>query len=60
MEENRDDWGGERGDLVRAGTEQRSKDLSNPHSEAGSKNPRRKRKQRTDFPRGHASTGLPQ
>lgn len=26
------------GDLVKAGTEQRSKDLSNPHSEAGSEN----------------------
>lgn len=51
---------GEPGDLVRTGTEQRSNDLSNPHSEAGSKNPRRKRKQRTDFPHGDTSTELPQ
>lgn len=26
----------------------------------GSENPRRKMKQRTDFPVGHASTGVPQ
>lgn len=33
---------GEPGDLVRTGAEQRSNDLSNPHSRGREQNPRRK------------------